>query len=139
MRDFLSSAYQKDIFMSKIIVNTDLAPAAVGTYSQGVAVNGTYYFSGQIGIDPKTNNLVEGFGPQLAQVMKNIDGLLTSQGLTRENIVKTSIFLTDLGNFSAVNDAYVEFFKAPYPARSTVEVPKLPKGAVVEIEVIAVK
>lgn len=125
--------------MSKIIVNTDLAPAAVGTYSQGVAVNGTYYFSGQIGIDPKTNNLVEGFAPQLAQVMKNIDGLLTSQGLTRENIVKTSIFLTDLGNFSAVNDAYVEFFKAPYPARSTVEVPKLPKGAVVEIEVIAAK
>ena len=125
--------------MNKIIVNTDLAPAAVGTYSQGVAVNGTYYFSGQIGIDPKTNNLVEGFGLQLNQVMKNIDGLLTSQGLTRENIVKTSIFLTDLGNFSHVNDAYVEFFKAPYPARSTVEVPKLPKGAVVEIEVIAAK
>lgn len=125
--------------MNKIIVNTDLAPAAVGTYSQGVAVNGTYYFSGQIGIDPKTNNLVEGFAPQLNQVMKNIDGLLTSQGLTRENIVKTSIFLTDLGNFAAVNDAYVEFFKAPYPARSTVEVPKLPKGAVVEIEVIAAK
>ncbi len=125
--------------MNKIIVNTDLAPAAVGTYSQGVAVNGTYYFSGQIGIDPVTNNLVEGFGPQLNQVMKNIDGLLTSQGLTRENIVKTSIFLTDLGNFSLVNEAYVEFFKAPYPARSTVEVPKLPKGAVVEIEVIAAK
>lgn len=125
--------------MSKIIVNTDLAPAAVGTYSQGVAVNGTYYFSGQIGIDPKTNVLVEGFNAQLAQVMKNIDGLLTSQGLTRENIVKTSIFLTDLNNFGAVNDAYVEFFKAPYPARSTVEVPKLPKGAVVEIEVIAAK
>lgn len=125
--------------MSKIIVNTDLAPAAVGTYSQGVAVNGTYYFSGQIGIDPLTNNLVEGFAPQLTQVMKNIDGLLTSQGLSRENIIKTSIFLTDLGNFAAVNDAYVEFFKAPYPARSTVEVPKLPKGAVVEIEVIAAK
>jgi 2-iminobutanoate/2-iminopropanoate deaminase len=125
--------------MTKIIINTDNAPAAVGTYSQGVAVNGTYYFSGQIGIDPKTGNLVEGFIPQMNQVMKNIDGLLNSQNLTRDNIVKTSIFLTDLNNFSAVNDAYVEFFKAPYPARSTVEVSKLPKGAVVEIEVIAAK
>lgn len=125
--------------MEKIIVNTDKAPAAVGTYSQGVAVNGTYYFSGQIGIDPKTNELATGFGPQLNQVMKNIDGLLTSQGLTRENIVKTSIFVTDLNNFGAVNEAYVEFFKAPYPARSTVEVPKLPKGALVEIEVIAAR
>lgn len=125
--------------MEKIIVKTDLAPAAVGTYSQGVAVNGTYYFSGQIGIDPKTNVLVEGFSAQLKQVMKNIDGLLTSQGLTRDNIVKTSIFLTDLNNFGEVNQAYVEFFQEPYPARSTVEVPKLPKGAVVEIEVIAAK
>ena len=125
--------------MTKIIINTDNAPAAVGTYSQGVAVNGTYYFSGQIGIDPQTGNLVEGFIPQMNQVMKNIDGLLNSQNLTRDNIVKTSIFLTDLNNFSAVNDAYVEFFKAPYPARSTVEVSKLPKGAVVEIEVIAAK
>ncbi len=125
--------------MSKIIVNTDLAPAAVGTYSQGVAVNGTYFFSGQIGIDAKTQQLVEGFGPQLKEVMKNIDGLLTSQGLKREDIVKTSIFLTDLNNFGAVNEAYIEYFKAPYPARSTVEVPKLPKGALVEIEVIAAK
>ena len=125
--------------MSKTIVNTDLAPAAVGTYSQGVAVNGTYYFSGQIGIDPKTQELLNGFEPQLHQVMKNIDGLLHSQGLNRENIVKTSIFLTDLNNFAAVNVAYTEFFKAPYPARSTVEVSKLPKGSLVEIEVIAVK
>jgi len=125
--------------MNKIIVNTDLAPEAVGTYSQGVAVNGTYYFSGQIGIDPKSQQLVEGFGPQLNQIMKNIDGLLTSQGLKRDNIIKTSIFLTDLNNFAAVNTAYTEFFQAPYPARSTVEVPKLPKGALVEIEVIAAK
>lgn len=125
--------------MEKIIVKTDKAPAAVGTYSQGVAVGGTYYFSGQIGIDPATGNLVEGFSAQLKQVMKNIDGLLSSQGLTRESIVKTSIFLTDLNNFAEVNQAYVEFFKEPYPARSTVEVSKLPKGALVEIEVIASK
>ncbi len=125
--------------MEKIIVKTDKAPAAVGTYSQGVAINGTYFFSGQIGIDPVTGNLVEGFSGQLKQVMKNIDGLLSSQGLNRESIVKTSIFLTDLNNFAEVNQAYVEFFKEPYPARSTVEVPKLPKGALVEIEVIAAK
>jgi 2-iminobutanoate/2-iminopropanoate deaminase len=125
--------------MEKIIVKTDSAPAAVGTYSQGVAVNGTFYFSGQIGIDPKSNNLVEGFSGQLKQVMKNIDGLLGSQGLSRDNIIKTSIFLTDLNNFAEVNTAYVEFFKEPYPARSTVEVSKLPKGSLVEIEVIAAK
>ncbi len=124
---------------NKTIVNTDNAPAAVGTYSQGVAVNGTYYFSGQIGLDAKSGNLAEGFHAQLDTIMKNIDGLLNSQDLKRENIVKTSIFLTDLNNFSAVNEAYVAFFKAPYPARSTVEVSKLPKGALVEIEVIAVK
>ena len=125
--------------MIKVIVNTNLAPAAVGTYSQGVAVNGTYYFSGQIGIDPSTQELQSGFSAKLQQIMKNIDGLLTSQHLNRDNIVKTSIFLTDLNNFAEVNQAYVEFFKDPFPARSTVEVSKLPKGALVEIEVIAVK
>lgn len=124
---------------NKIIVSTDKAPAAVGTYSQGVAVNGTYYFSGQIGLNAQSGNLAEGFQAQLDTVMKNIDGLLNSQDLKRENIVKTSIFLTDLNNFGAVNEAYIAFFKAPYPARSTVEVSKLPKGALVEIEVIAVK
>ncbi len=120
-------------------ISTDKAPAAVGTYSQGVEHNGTFYFSGQIGIDPATGNLVDGFGPQLKQILKNIDGLLESQNLTRANIAKTSIFMTDLSLFAEVNQAYVEYFKAPYPARSTVEVPKLPKGAVIEIEVIAVK
>jgi 2-iminobutanoate/2-iminopropanoate deaminase len=125
--------------MNKTIVKTDLAPAAVGTYSQGVEYAGVFYFSGQIGIDPKTGNLVDGFSNQLKQVMLNIDGLLTSQNLKRENIVKTSIFLTDLNNFAEVNTAYVEFFKEPYPARSTVQVSALPKGALVEIEVIAAK
>lgn len=120
-------------------ISTDKAPAAVGTYSQGVEHNGTFYFSGQIGIDPKSGELVSGFGPQLKQILANIDGLLESQGLARTNIAKTSIFMTDLSLFAEVNQAYVEYFKAPYPARSTVEVPKLPKGALIEIEVIAVK
>lgn len=123
----------------KIIVNTHKAPAAVGTYSQGVGINGTFYFSGQIGINPQSGLLLEGFNAQLNQIMENIDGLLESQEMTRDNIVKTSIFLTDLKNFAQVNEAYISFFKSPYPARSTVEVSKLPKDALVEIEVIAVR
>lgn len=124
---------------NKTIIETDLAPAAVGTYSQGVLVGNTFYFSGQIGIDPKTGILADGFGPQLRQILANIDGLLKSQNLTRDNIVKSTIFLTDLNNFTAVNEAYLAFFKAPFPARSCVEASALPKGAVVEIEIIAAK
>lgn len=121
------------------VIKTDQAPEAVGTYSQGVEHKGTFYFSGQIGIDPKTKEMSPDFNEQLAQVMKNIDGLLHSQELTRENIIKTSIFLTDLGKFSEVNKAYIDFFKEPYPARSCIEASALPKGALVEIEVIAAK
>ncbi|ATH06842.1 reactive intermediate/imine deaminase [Halobacteriovorax marinus] len=124
---------------TKKIVNTDLAPAAVGTYSQGVEHNGVFYFSGQIGIDPKTSVLLEGFEAQLDQIMKNIDGLLESQGIDRTHIIKTSIFVTDLGKFNLVNEAYIKYFQEPYPARSCVEVPNLPKGALVEIEVIAAR
>jgi len=123
----------------KTIISTDKAPAAVGTYSQGVFHNGVYYFSGQIGLDAKTGEMPAGFDGQLENVLKNIDGLLSSQGLTRENIIKTTIFMTDLAQFGKVNEAYTKFFSAPYPARSTVQVSALPKGAVVEIEVIAAK
>jgi 2-iminobutanoate/2-iminopropanoate deaminase len=123
----------------KIVVETSLAPAAVGTYSQGIVHNGVAYFSGQIGLDPQTQTLAVGFANQLQQIMKNIDGLLESQQMARENIIKTTIFLVDLKNFSEINIAYQDFFTAPYPARSTVEVSGLPKGALVEIEVLAAK
>lgn len=123
----------------KTIISTDKAPAAVGTYSQGVVHNGVYYFSGQIGLDAKSGEMANGFDAQLETVMKNIDGLLSSQGLTRENVIKTTIFMTDLAQFGKVNEAYTKFFTAPYPARSTVQVSALPKGAVVEIEVVAAK
>jgi 2-iminobutanoate/2-iminopropanoate deaminase len=123
----------------KKIIATDKAPAAVGTYSQGVFHNGVYYFSGQIGLDAKTGELAQGVDAQLETVLKNIDGLLMSQDLTRENIIKTTIFMTDLAQFGKVNEAYTHFFKTPYPARSTVQVSALPKGAVVEIEVVAAK
>lgn len=121
------------------IIETKDAPEAVGTYSQGVERDGVYYFSGQIGINPRTGVMDESFDIQLKNIMTNIDGLLKACELTRENIVKTSIFLTDLSDFGKVNKAYTQFFKQPYPARSCVEVSALPKGALVEIEVIAAK
>jgi len=123
----------------KKIISTELAPAAVGTYSQGVEHNNTFYFSGQIGLAPQTMEMAEGFQGQLNQILENIDGLLKSQDLTRENIIKTTIFLTDLANFGMVNEAYEGYFSTPYPARSCVEVPRLPKDALVEIEVIAAR
>ncbi|MCB0486757.1 MAG: Rid family detoxifying hydrolase [Flavobacteriaceae bacterium] len=119
------------------VVETKLAPAAVGTYSQGIKHNGVFYFSGQIGIDAETSLLLDGFDAQLEQVMKNIDGLLQSQKLQRRDIIKTSIFLTDLGEFAKVNQAYEAYFEAPYPARSCIQAAALPKGSLVEIEVIA--
>jgi 2-iminobutanoate/2-iminopropanoate deaminase len=124
---------------TKQIISTDKAPAAVGTYSQGVFHNGVYWFSGQIGLDPKSGEMQSGFDAQLSQIMQNIDGLLESQGLLRNNIIKTTIFMTDLAQFGKINDAYTSFFAAPYPARSTVQVSALPKGALVEIEVVAAK
>ena len=121
------------------IVETGQAPSAIGAYSQGIVCGGVYYFSGQIGLDPASMNLQQGFEGELKQILKNIDGLLKSQNLSREHIVKTTIFLTDLGNFSKVNKAYEGFFTRPYPARSCVEVSALPKNAMIEIEVIASK
>lgn len=123
----------------KKIIQTDLAPKAVGTYSQGVEYNGVFYFSGQIGIDPKDSLLKGSFQEQIDQIMKNIDGLLAHCQLKRNNIIKTSIFLADLSNFDQVNQAYIEYFTPPYPARSCIEASKLPKGALVEIEVLAAK
>ncbi len=124
----------------KKIINDTQAPKAVGTYSQGVEINGTFYFSGQIGINPETSQMVStGFKHELEQILKNIDHLLKGCDLTRENIFKTTIFLTDLKNFSLVNEAYTKFFSLPYPARSCVEVSRLPKDALVEIEVLAHK
>ena len=121
----------------KNIVQTDKAPSAIGPYSQGVIFQDICFFSGQIGIDPSTGNLVEGIHLQVNQILKNIDALLNSLKLSRPHILKTTVFLTDLKNFAVVNEAFEKYFEKPYPARSTIEVSALPKGAVVEIEVIA--
>ena len=122
---------------SKSIISTNNAPAAVGTYSQGVQYKGVYYFSGQIGLEPETMELKEGTEGQVNQILENIDALLKSEGLNRNCIIKTSIFLTDLNDFGLINKAYEQYFEEPYPARSCVQVSALPKGATVEIEVIA--
>ena len=97
--------------MEKNIIECDNAPEAVGTYSQGVIHNGVYYFSGQIGLEPKTGYLAEGVLDQIKQILANIDAILASQNLKRENIIKTTIFLTDMNNFSAVNEEYKIYFE----------------------------
>lgn len=121
---------------------TKNAPAPIGPYSQGVRFGNTYYFSGQIALDPATGNFVSDTDVKLQtqQVMKNIEALLTESGLTFDNIVKTSIFLKSMNDFPIVNEEYAKSFSSGvYPARETVEVSRLPKDALVEISVICAK
>ncbi len=124
--------------MKKIISTTE-APGAVGPYSQAVRTGNVVFCSGQIPLDPQSGQLVGGdIKAQTKRVLDNITGVLRAEGLNFENIVKTTIFLTSMNDFQAVNELYGSFFKSEPPARSTVEVSALPKGANVEIEVIAV-
>jgi len=123
---------------TKTIIQTTAAPAAVGPYSQAVRVGDLLFCAGQIPLDPATGQLVAGdIRAQTRQVLQNIQAILTSQKLTLKHVVKTTVFLTDLADFAAMNQVYAEFFTAEYPARSTVQVAALPKGASVEIEVVA--
>jgi len=124
----------------KTIIHTENAPKAVGPYSQAVECNGMVFLSGQVPINPATGSLVEGdITEQTTQVLKNIEAILAEAGLTFSNIVKTTCFLTDLTNFQAFNAVYATCFTEKQPARSTIEVSKLPLGAMVEIECIAIK
>ena len=124
--------------MKKIISTTD-APAAVGPYSQAVRVGATIYCAGQIPLDPKSGQIVPGdIAAQTRRVLDNIAAILKAEGLTFDHVVKTTIFLTDLADFQTVNEIYASYFKQEPPARSTVQVPALPKGARLEIEAIAV-
>ncbi|MFW2177157.1 MULTISPECIES: RidA family protein [unclassified Moraxella] len=122
--------------MSREIVHTDDAPAAVGTYSQAVKVGNTVYLSGQIGLDPKTMQLADGFEAQAEQVMSNLEAVCKASGGSLADVVKFNVSLTDLANFNALNEIFVKRLTAPYPARAAVQVAGLPKGAVVEIEAI---
>ena len=123
----------------KKIISTSEAPAAIGPYSQAVRSGNFLFCSGQIPLDPKSGQIVSGdIATQTRRVLDNIGAVLKAEGLTFENIVKTTIFLTDLGDFQTVNETYGSYFKQQPPARSTVQVSALPKGAKIEIEVIAV-
>ena len=120
-------------------IHTDNAPAAVGPYSQAVEINGIVYTSGQIPLDPATGELVgETIEEQAEQVMKNLEAILEAAGTKPENVVKTLCFLTDMGDFAAFNEVYARYFTEK-PARSCVGIKSLPKGAICEVEVIAVK
>lgn len=125
--------------MSKQIINSADAPAPIGPYSQAVKHGDTVYISGQIALDAKTGNLITGdIKTETHQVMKNLQAILTAAGLDFTHVVKTSIFVKDLGNFVAINETYGEYFKSNPPARETVEVSRLPKDVNVEISCIAV-
>ena len=113
------------------------APAAIGPYSQAIAVDETVYCSGQIGLDPATGELADGVEAQAVRALRNLIAVLDAAGVTIADVVKTTIFLTDMGDFAAVNAVYATFVPDPPPARSTVAVAALPKGALVELEAIA--
>ncbi|MCE5313416.1 MAG: RidA family protein [Armatimonadota bacterium] len=122
----------------KARIDTSDAPAAIGPYSQAIKANGFLFVSGQIALDPKTGQMdaVDAVA-QTRRVMENLKGILSSQGLTFEDVVKTTIFLTDITDFSRINDVYASYMIGEPPARSTVQVAALPRGAKVEIELIA--
>lgn len=123
----------------KEVLFTSEAPNAAGPYSQGIKAGNTLYLSGQIGLDPKTGKMVEGgVAEQAAQALKNLAAVLKSQGAGMDNVVKTTVFLTDMANFQAFNAEYAKVFSKDFPARSCFAVIGLPLGALVEIECIAV-
>jgi reactive intermediate/imine deaminase len=121
--------------MSKVIINTDKAPAAIGTYSQAVKINNTVYLSGQIPLDPKTMEMQQSdFMTEANQVFKNVSAVCEAAGGSIQDMVKVNIFLTDLSNFALVNEAMAQYFEQPYPARAAIGVKELPKGANIEID-----
>jgi reactive intermediate/imine deaminase len=124
--------------MSKSIIQTANAPAAIGTYSQAVQVDRTVYLSGQIGLDPATMQLVDGIEAQIHQVFKNLRAVATAAGGSLGDVAKLNVFLTDLGHFSRVNEIMAEYFSQPYPARAAVGVASLPRGALVEADAVMV-
>ena len=124
--------------MARQPIHTDDAPRAIGAYSQALRAGNTVYLSGQIGLEPATMTLAEGIDAQLDQVLRNLRAVAAAAGVTLDDAVKVTVFLTDMGNFARVNEAMAQFFAQPYPARAAVGVASLPRGALVEIEAILV-
>ncbi|MBR4577054.1 MAG: RidA family protein [Clostridia bacterium] len=125
--------------MAGKIIHTDRAPAAVGPYSQAIQAGNLLITSGQLGLEPETGSLPEGVEAQAEQSLKNVDAILAEAGLARTDVIKTTVFIRNMGDFAAVNRIYAAYFGDHKPARSCVEVSALPKNGLVEIEVIAVK
>ena len=137
--DRIGAPSQWNSHMSRQIIHTDLAPAAIGPYSQAVRVGNTVYFSGQIPLDPATGNLVEGdISLEARRAFDNLKAVAEAAGGSLAQIARLGLYLTDLGQFAAVNAVMQEYFDAPFPARSTVEVSALPKGAAFEVDAVMV-
>ena len=124
--------------MSRKIIATASAPAAIGPYSQAVQAGNTVYLSGQIGLDPATMQMAEGIDAQIARVFDNLKAVAAAAGGSLADAVKVNIYVTDLANFARVNDAMAQAFSQPYPARATVQVAALPRGALVEVDAVLV-
>ncbi len=124
--------------MSKSVISSDKAPAAIGTYSQAIKAGNTVYLSGQIPLDPQTMELVQGFEEQTVQVFENLKAVIEAAGGTFQDVVKLNIFLTDLSHFAKVNEVMGRYFQQPYPARAAIGVAALPRGALVEMDGILV-
>lgn len=124
--------------MSREVISTEHAPAAVGPYSQAIKTDGLLFVSGQLGLIPETGKLAEGLEAQTKQILANLESILSASGCGMSTIVKTTIFLTDMADFSVVNSIYAQSFTDAPPARSTVQVAALPLGGLIEIEAIAV-
>lgn len=120
-------------------ISTEKAPAAIGPYSQAIAVGDFLYLSGQLGVNPETGNLEEGVEAQAERAISNMKAILAQAGTDISHVVKTTVFLKSMADFAAVNAIYAAHFKQPYPARSCVQVAELPKGGLVEIEAVCVK
>lgn len=123
---------------AKRAVVSDAAPKAIGPYSQAIVANGFVYTAGQIGSDPKTGTLGEGIEAQTEQALKNIEAVLDASGSSMAHVVKTTVFLADMNDFAKMNEVYAKRMGAPFPARSTVQVARLPRDAKIEIEAVAV-
>jgi reactive intermediate/imine deaminase len=128
----------KENQMSRQVIHTENAPAAIGTYSQAILVGNTLYLSGQIGLDPYSMELVEGIEAQIRRVFDNLKAVCEAAGGSLADIAKLNIFLTDLSNFQLVNQIMGEYFAQPYPARAALGVASLPKGALVEMDGIII-
>lgn len=123
----------------KKVISTDKAPAAIGPYSQAIEVNGMVFTSGQIPVDPATGKIAETVEEQAEQALQNVSAVLAAAGTDMEHVIKTTVFIKEMNDFAKINEIYAKFFTGAFPARSCVEVARLPKDVLLEVEAIATK